>query len=178
MNADPVTRPGKDLVGKPLITIDEGRFLGNVKDIHLDQEATLLVALHLGRSGLIRRKDLFFLRQSIHVFGVDAVLVKNKDSQTDSQAVPESEHWLKLNDLRGMDVDTAGSTRVGTIDDIVIDAEARIIGFTLRRVFVEGPLKQARGFRRSAVITLDVAANVMTIDLAQVEQDLNQRNDS
>ncbi|MCA9990375.1 MAG: PRC-barrel domain-containing protein, partial [Anaerolineales bacterium] len=51
-------RQSKDLIGKPVITLDEGRFLGNVKDVFLDKDLEWLAGIHLGREGLIRRKNL------------------------------------------------------------------------------------------------------------------------
>jgi uncharacterized protein YrrD len=163
-------RFSKDLIGKPIVSIDEGRHLGSVRDVYLDPDLMWLAGIHLGKEGLISRKSLLIPRDAIAVFGVDFVLATGGDVVTDEKETPAAEQWLRLDRLQGREVDTTGGTRVGTIGDVLLDAEARIVGFSLSRVFVEGPVAESRTIYQAAVVDKGNEDNVMTVDLAKVEQ--------
>lgn len=163
-------RFSKDLIGKPIVSIDEGRHLGSVRDVYLDPDLRWLAGIHLGKEGLLSRKSLLIPRDAIAVFGVDFVLATGGDVVTDEKETPAAEQWLRLDRLQGREVDTTGGTRVGTIGDVLLDEEARIVGFSLSRVFVEGPVAESRTIYQAAVVDKGSEDNVMTVDLAKVEQ--------
>lgn len=167
-------RQSKDLIGKPVITLDEGRFLGNVKDVFLDKDLEWLAGIHLGREGLIRRKNLLIPRGEVAVFGLDAILVKSAESVTDDKETSAARQWLLLDKLQGRMVDTPGGTKVGVVGDVIVDEEARIIGVSLSKVYVEGPIAEQRAVSRTAVVDLGDEDGVMTIDLAKAEQADNE----
>jgi len=162
-------RLGKELTGKPIISISDGRLLGTVKDIYLDEDLRGMTGIYTGSEGLIKRKALLIHRENVVVFGIDAVLVKNAEVVTDSEAVTESEHWLRLSKLRGRDIETEGGTKVGTVGDIAIGEEGDISGFTLARVFVEGPVAEKGYIPRRALFDTGEVDGVMTIDLTKAE---------
>ena len=163
-------RFSKDLIGKPIVSIDEGRHLGTVRDIYLDEALAWLAGVHLGKEGLISRKSLLIPREAIAVFGVDVVLAKHADVVTDDKNLPDSARWLRLDRLQGREVDTTGGTKIGTIGDAILDAQARIIGFSLSRVFVAGPVAESRIIYKEAIVDNGDEDGVMTVDLALVEE--------
>lgn len=163
-------RFSKDLIGKPIFSIDEGRNVGAVRDVYLDKALAWLAGIHLGREGLISRKALVIPREAIAVFGVDAILAKTADAVTDDKKMADIENWLRLDKLQGREVDTPGGTRVGTIGDVMLDEEARIIGFSLSRVHVEGPVAENPIIMRDAVLDIGGENDAMTIDLSKVER--------
>lgn len=160
----------KEFVGKPLYSIDEGRQLGTVRDVYVDRALAWLAGVHLGREGLLSRKSLLIPREAIAVFGIDAVLAKQSDVVSDSKQTPESEQWLRLDDLAGRHVDTPAGTRVGAIGDVMLDEEARIVGFSLSRVHVTGPIAEHPVIPREALIDTGNDDGIMTIDLALAEK--------
>ena len=162
-------RLGQDIINKPIITIDEGRFLGNVKDIYLDQDLRLVSGLFLGREGLLRRRDRLVRRKDVVVFGVDAILVRHGDVVADARAVTERAEWLRLDDLRGRDMVTPGGTRVGQIGDVVLDEKAGVLAFSLSKVHVEGPIAENRGVARRAVLETGGAGAPLVVDLTLAE---------
>lgn len=162
-------RLGKDLVGKQIISITDGRLLGNVKDLYLEEELRWLTGINLGSEGLIKRKNLLITRQDVVVFGIDAILVKHADVVSDDQQFTEAEHWLRLSKLRGRDMDTPGGTKVGTVGDITIGEEGNITGFTLGRVYVEGPVAEQGFIPRRALLDTGSVDGTMSIDLAKAE---------
>ena len=163
-------RNSKDLIGKTVVSIDEGRHIGTVRDVYLDPNLEWLAGIHLGKEGLISRRSLLIPRSAIAVFGIDFVLVKASDVISDEKTMPESETWLRLDKLQGREVDTTGGTKVGVIGDAILDEEARIIGFSLSRVFVEGPVAESRTIYQTAIVDNGQEDGRMTVDLAKVEQ--------
>lgn len=162
-------RLGKDLVGKPIYSISDGRLLGKAKDIYLDLNLYWMTGIHLNREGLIRRKDVLVPREHVVVFGVDAILVQDSESVTDSKATDIS-GWMKLDELVGRSVDTPGGTKLAALGDVILDTEGRVTGFSLTKVTVDGPLAQNRAIAREVVIDNGNEDGVMTIDLVKAEQ--------
>jgi sporulation protein YlmC with PRC-barrel domain len=119
---------------------------------------------------LIKRKSLLIHRDHVVVFGIDAILTQKPDVITDDKEQTAVTSWLRLSDLRGREVDTPGGTKVGTIGDIILGEEAHIKGFTLARVFVEGPVAEQGTIPRDALIDTGNEDGRMTIDLPKVEQ--------
>lgn len=163
-------RLGKDLIGKPIYSMTDGRLLGSVKDLYLDQDLEMLTGIYVGSEGLIKRKSLLIARRSIMVFGIDAILAKSSDVVSDDEETKEAEHWLRREELQKREIDTPGGTKVGTIGDILLDAEARINGFSLGKVFVEGPVAESRRIMKGAVVDTGRDDGIMTVDLSKAEQ--------
>jgi uncharacterized protein YrrD len=162
-------RSGKELVGKPVYSVDEGRQIGKVRDLYVDSSLNRIVGIHLGTEGLLRRKSLLVPGEDVVVLGVDAVLVQRSGSATDDSSHVPAKSWLRREKLDGRQVDTPGGTKLGTIGDIVVDQAGNITGFVLGRVFVEGPLGDKRTIDRSVVLDLGQEDGVMTIDLPTLE---------
>jgi len=163
-------RMGKDLIGKPIMSMTDGRLLGNVRDLYVNPDLYWLTGVHVGHEGLIKRKSLLIKRENVAVFGIDAILVKNSDVVTDDKEHPEVEEWLRLDKLRGREVDTPGGTKVGTVGDIILSEDGHVMGFVLSRVFVEGPIAQKGTIPRDTLIDTGSEDKVMTIDLTKVER--------
>lgn len=162
-------RLGKDLTDKPIITVNDGRHMGKVKDIYLDRNLQEMTGIYLGREGLFRRKDNFIPRASVVVFGVDAILIEDADAITDSKET-NIENWVRLGDLVGRNIDTPGGTHLGTVGDVILDTAGRILGFSLGRVLVDGPIAEQRAIAREVVIDNGHEDGVMTIDLLKAER--------
>jgi uncharacterized protein YrrD len=161
---------GKDLIGKQIISISDGRQLGTVKDLYLDTGLNLVSGVYLGPQGLFSRKSLLIERNNVMVFGVDAILAKYSDAVTDSSKATEWAKWIRRDKLQGREVATAGGTKVGIIDDVILDEATRVIGFRLWRVFVEGPVAENRSVVREAVMDAGNEDDVMIIDLSKAER--------
>ncbi len=163
-------RLGKDLIGKPIYSMTDGRLLGSVKDLYLDKDLELMTGVYVGSEGLIKRKALLITRRNISVFGIDAILAKSSDVVTDDDQADEAKHWLRRDDLQKREIDTPGGTKVGSIGDILLDEEAHIVGFSLGKVFVEGPVAESRRILKGAIIDTGRDDGVMTVDLSKAEQ--------
>jgi sporulation protein YlmC with PRC-barrel domain len=163
-------RPAQDLIDKPLVSIDEGRFLGNVRDLYVDADLTRITAIHVGREGLLKRKDKYVSRDHVVVFGADAILVKNSGVVETGRGDEKSGAWLRLNDLQGREIVTRGGTRVAQVGDVLIDEEASIAAFSLARVFVEGPIAEKGWIGRPAFLSMGDAEQPLIVDLTAAEE--------
>jgi sporulation protein YlmC with PRC-barrel domain len=164
-------RPGKDLISKPIISITDGRQVGIVKDLYLDQGLEGITGIFVGSEGLFNRKSLFISRDKVTLFGIDAVLVVDSNVVTDSNE--EADHfakWLRREKLQEREVDTAGGTKVATVGDILLDGDARIIGFSLTRIKLTGPVAENKTVTREAMLDTGSEDGSMTIDLTIAEK--------
>jgi uncharacterized protein YrrD len=162
-------RLGKDLTGKPIISVTDGRLIGYAKDLYTNKDLYWVTGIYTGSEGLIGRKDKLIQRENVVVFGIDAILVKNATVETDNKELKEVDNWQRLDKLRGRGVDTPGGTKVGTIGDIIVGEEGEVTGFSLSRVHIEGPVADNGTIPRDAVVDTGRVDGVMTIDLQKVE---------
>jgi len=162
-------RLGKDLTGKPIISVTDGRLVGYAKDLYTNKDLYWVTGIYTGSEGLIGRKDKLIQRDNVVVFGIDAILVKNADVETDNKELDEVDNWQRLDKLRSRGIDTPGGTKVGTIGDIIVGEEGEVTGFSLSRVNIEGPVADNGTIPRDAVVDTGRVDGVMTIDLQKVE---------
>ncbi len=162
-------RLGKDLVGKQIISITDGRSLGAAKDIYVSSDLTDITGIYLGSEGLIKRKHFLITRADVVVFGIDAILVRHSDVIAEENDMPETVAWVRLSKLNRREVDTPGGTKVATIGDIILGEQGNITGFALSRVYLEGPIEKNGTIPRTAVIDTGDEDGVMTIDLTRAE---------
>lgn len=165
-------RLGKDLIGKPIYSITDGKHLGTLKDLYIDLELGVVNGVYLGSEGLIKRKSFAIERHNISVFGLDAIFTTGPDVIEDSSQMPSIEGWLRRESLQGKGVDTPGGTKVGTIGDVLLSDRAKIVGYSLSRVHVAGPVAEHRQVLNDAVLDINSGEGAMTIDLAKAEHPL------
>jgi len=163
-------RLGKDLLDKPLISVTDGRIIGRVKDLYLDNNLERIVGLYLGSEGIFSRKSFLVSRDRVTLLGIDAILAADSDVVIDESVATEIDKWVRRQELVGREVDTTGGTKVGVIGDVIINDDDGVIGFKLARIYVEGPIAKKQAVAREVVVDTGAEDGVMTIDLAQAEQ--------
>lgn len=159
----------KEYAGKLLISVTDGKNLGEVKDVYFDPEVTKVTAAHLGKSGLINRKSLLVALSHVKLFGLDAWLVDGSDIVIAKDDVQGAETYILGDALRGRDIQTDGGTKLGTIGDILIDTQNNVVGFALSKVNVEGPIAAAKAIARAAISNLGSEKEPMIAVLEKAE---------
>ena len=166
-------RTGAELIGKPVIGITDGRKIGDVKDLYLDQTLKKVICINIGQVGLLGRKAQLIRREDVMVFGIDSILTKDSDVIIESGKEVDISNMIRRESLRGRDVFTVGETRVGKIQDVILDDELHIIGFELGRIYVEGPIADRGTIARVALLDTQPVDENLIIDFSIAEdQDL------
>ncbi len=163
-------RLGKSLIGNPVFGITDGRRLGQIKDLYVDDDLTAVVGIYLGREGLLRPTPLFVERADVALFGIDVVLTVATTTVYEGEEASEPPGWLRLGELQGRQVQTPGGTKIGKVADVALDEDAHVTGLSLTNLSVKGPLAEAEAVARKTVVDVGGADGVMTIDLAEAER--------
>ncbi len=159
---------GKDSQGKWLISLSDGKKIGEVKDLYLDEAVTKITAVFLGSEGVIHRKSFALARRYVQVMG-DVWLISEADKITAPEDIFRSEGFLLLSQLRGREIQTEGGTKLGTVNDVILDAEGVVQGFSLGKVLVQGPLAERKTIARSTFTNVGSKDKPMIAELAKAE---------
>lgn len=159
----------KQLSSKPVITISDGKRLGEVKDLYLDADVRRAMGIYLGTEGLIKRKELIIPREAIQVSGVDVWLVSDNEAVTSKDQVPDSAGFTLVGNLKGREIQTDGGTKLGTVEDVLLDNNLNVLGFSLGKVYAQGPIAERKTIARDAITSLGSKDEQMVADLAQAE---------
>jgi uncharacterized protein YrrD len=159
----------KEHSNKPLISITDGKKLGEIKGLYLDADMRQVAGVFLGTEGILKRKAQAVVRNDVQVYGIDAWLVAGSDKVMVLENIPDSAGFVLVSDLHGREVQTEGGTKLGVVEDVVLDNEARVLGFTLGKVYADGPLAEKKHVVREAITDLGSKEKPMTVILAQAE---------
>jgi uncharacterized protein YrrD len=136
-----VMRAG-EIVGRPVVTLDTGEDVAEVKDVVFSHDNGLLAGFTLNKRGWLSGPLRDVLPWShVHALGPDAIMVASRDRLTARE--PDTFAGGDAEDVVGGRVITDGGTELGTVTDLVlaVDAsEARVVGYEIGGPSVEqGP---------------------------------------
>ncbi len=154
---------------KQVITTTGGKRLGKIKDLYLDPKLTRVIAAYLGRSGVVRRKKLVIERDKVQTFGVDAWLVATADVVVESSHVPGFRELVPAKDLHGRKILSEGGTEIATVDDVILDGECNVKGFSLANYPPSGPLFERKAIALAALTSVGSKTLPMITTLAKAE---------
>ncbi len=160
---------GKELQHTALISMTNGKIIGQIKDLYFDPDLSRVAAVFLGKEGVLRRHAHAIGREAIQVYGEDVWLVAGPDSVVNRKALPDSVHFVLLSDLRGREIQTEGGTTIGTVEDVILDAQANVTGFALGKVKMKGPLRERKTIARAAVTGMGGKGVPMTAAMDRAE---------
>ncbi len=163
-------RRGKDLIGMPVITVQEGRKVGEVTALLVRREEATVAAVRIG-SQLAPGPAVPF--GNLRLVGVDVILV---DSTSALEPALPTEVVRELDDaVTGRAVLTASGERIGTISGFWVNTDdGRIAAYRVRpeagllsrltnllhHDTFEVPAEQVQALGISALIVMDSVANV------------------
>ena len=167
------TQPAREINGRSIINIDTGERIGTLADLLIDPESMRVAAITVSsgtRSGLesllTRERDMEAISaDSVQVWGKDVILARHPDRMIGSNA-PDREKWINVSDqIRNRYVVSIDGTRVGQVEDVMIDSEGRIVAYELSQVFVEGPLSESKRIPVGA--THSLGRDVLIVDMSR-----------
>lgn len=159
----------KDYKNKPLISIIDGKHIGEVKDLYLDAQLRQIVAVFVRSEGLISRKTFVVRRDDVKVIGEDVWLVANADVLVELKELPGADELVKIVDVSGRELITEGGTKVATINDVILNNSGSVLGFTLGKVHAQGPVFERKTIHRDAVLNVGDDKIPMKVDLPKAE---------
>lgn len=154
---------------KPVISTSDGKKLGKIKDLYLDPKITTVTAVYLGGTGVLRRKRLVIERGKVQTCGMDAWLVPNGDVVTESQHIVGFREFVPAKQLRGRKIVSEGGTEIAAVDDVILDGQCNVKGFSLANYPSSGPLSERKAIALAAITDLGSKTKPMTTLLAQAE---------
>lgn len=159
---------GKQIQNKQLIALTNGKKVGEVKDLYLDDRLNKIVALYLGAEGLINKKHFAMPRSHVQVMGVDAWLVTDSNA-VPPESLPDYDRMVLMSEVRGREIVTEGGTKIGAVEDFIFDDAGELVGLTLNKIVIQGPLAERKVIARAAISTVGSNTSAMTTDLAKAE---------
>lgn len=163
---------GKQLLSKQLISMTDGKKIGEIKDLYFDEKLTKIMGIYLGSEGLINKKHFAMDRSNVQVLGIDAWLVTSSDVMVSAESLPDAERLIQYSALRGREIMTEGGTKIGAVEDVLFDTDGAIIAFGLGRIVVQGPLAERKVIAREAISTIGGVGSAMTANMALAETTL------
>ncbi len=162
----------RDFQGKLLISVTDGKQLGEIKDVFLDKDAKEIIAVYLGKTktGMLTRKPRLIHIDQIRLFGADAWLVNGSDKIVLIDEVEGSKDFILAEDLRGRLIRTDGKTKIGTVADVIVNSKMDVLGFSFEKVHVRGPLSEANAISRAAITSFGKNGNPLIATIGQAEK--------
>jgi sporulation protein YlmC with PRC-barrel domain len=149
--------------GKPVVSLADGQIVGRVVDVFVDPEELSVAAIITSKGRMLRRELEGFPSEEVELWGQDVVLVKHSDIIRRGEELPLQEEWLAVSDhLIGHDVVNGEGTRIGRVNDIVIDCVGEIVGYNLAEIFTDSPI--VVGGRIAVEFTHSLGQDVLIVD--------------
>lgn len=164
---------GSQIIGLPVVTLDAGEDVAEVRDVLFDPSRGSLRGVTLNKRGRFagRLRELLPVEQ-IHAVGRDALIILTEDALTlPTDAPAELAEVDEQRNVLGNDVLTESGVSLGTVRDIaiVVGSHGVVVGYQVDTVdgrtgYVPFPLQLA--ISGSTLLVPDVTADYLRDDLA------------
>lgn len=124
-----------DVAGLPVVTVETGEDLAEVRDVVYDAEAGRLVGLTLNKRGFLsgRLKEVLTI-DGVFAIGRDAVMIQDGAALVAAKDAPaEVTHPGKKRNVLGDEVLTDGGTALGVVRDlvVVVGGQGEVVGYRI-----------------------------------------------
>jgi len=165
----------QELQGKPVICVTDGAIVAKVLDVLVDPDALQVAAAITSKGGALKRqREIEVIPASeVQVWGQDAVLVKGPDVIVKDSQLPGREKWLSASDqVKGHDVIGGDGTRIGQLNDVVVDVNGQFVGYDLTQPFVYGDDPAQKIKQIPAGATSVLGQDVLIVEMTQIKESL------
>lgn len=150
----------RELRGMPVLALQEGERLGQVRDLILDPAARQVVALILDRR--VGGEDQVVATANIHNIGPAAITVEDRSSLIPLSRIPRFQELARMGKpIQGKMVISEAGVRLGKVDDLEIDVQT----FRLTSLVLQGFLG------RGQVVSADLIRTIGTDAIVVCEQE-------
>ena len=162
-------RLSAELKDQPIIRISDGKIIAKAKDVLIDPQTVTISALLFEEGSLFNRKTKLVPANAVQVWGDDVILVTGPGEIITKEQLPCHERCLSVaNQIKGRTVVGTDGTRIGEVNDIVVNSEGQIVGYDLSRVFVQGPVAESK--RIAVDATHALGPDVLVVDQTKLPQ--------
>lgn len=130
-------RKARDLVGLPVVELENGEHAGEVRDVLFDTDATFH-SLLLEKSGLLTNSQVL-MKDRIHSIGQDAITIQSRGDIEEFRDETGIIRSLISGDVHfvGKDVFTQNGSLLGTVEDVYLDSNLNtIVGYEISEGFL------------------------------------------
>jgi sporulation protein YlmC with PRC-barrel domain len=151
----------REFKGMPVMTLQEGERLGQVRDLILDPAARQVVALVLDRRAA--KEDQVIATANVRNVGAAAITVEDRSSLVPLSRIPRFQELARSRKpIQGKMVISETGARLGQVDDLEVDVQTfRIVSLTLKGTLGHGRVISAelvRTIGSDAIVVRDEAA--------------------
>ncbi len=112
---------GKNIIGKPIVSIESGEMLDKIRDIFFDAQNKKILGFLADEGGLLSSARILPF-ESVHVIGPDGILVPTADAITRAKDAAHAEAIMNEdNVVVGTKIMTDDGKDLGKINDIFFD---------------------------------------------------------
>ena len=169
----------REFKGMPILTLQEGERLGQVRELILDPSARQVVALVLDRR-VAKGEDQVIATANVRNVGTAAITVEDRSSMVPLSRIPRFQELARSQKpIQGKIVISETGVRLGQVDDLEIDVQTfRIVSLVLKGTFGRGRVLSAelvRTIGNDAIVVREEAAPAATPPLAPATIDMTPR---
>jgi uncharacterized protein YrrD len=112
---------------------------------------------------LLSRTTKVVPASAVQVWGEDIILVSGPDIFVNRDALPCHDQCLSVvNQINGREVVGQDGTRIGVLNDVLIDNRGHLVGYDLSRVDITGPVAKSKRIGMEATHAL--GPDVLVVD--------------
>jgi sporulation protein YlmC with PRC-barrel domain len=163
----------QELQGKPVISLTNGSIIAKVLDLLVDPDALRVMAAVTSKGGGLLKggRELDVIpAEAVQVWGRDTILTKRPDVIVKDSELPGRESWLSVSSqVKGRAVVGDDGTRIGHLNDVLIDVSGRFVAYDLVQAFVLHGDPDQKMKQIPAEATSVLGQDVLILDMAQVK---------
>src|SRR3712207_6489344 len=120
-------RKGSDLIGKPIVSFDDGSEIETIQDLVFDQNNNQLLGFVVDEGGWFSGARVLPLNR-VQALGPDTVIVPDKKAVIPADADPTFRRILERNNvLKGTKIVTTDGKDLGTLTDLYFDEKTGMV---------------------------------------------------
>ena len=125
-------RSVNELKGKTILSVNDGAKIGSVDDVLIDPNSLRIAALTVTSGGVFDRETNYVPASDVNKWGKDAVLVEGREVFRTEADITDRERWISAgNKLNGLTMVDSHGTRLGRIEDVLIDESGKIVSYRI-----------------------------------------------
>ncbi|WP_408954800.1 PRC-barrel domain-containing protein [Natroniella sp. ANB-PHB2] len=121
-------RRGQELIGLPIVELEEGELVGKVVDILFSPQQKQLLGVAV-ENKKVWKKARLIPQQKLYILGKDIIIIDNKRNLNQVEKSVESLNYGAS--VMGKEVITEQGEVLGVVEDVIVDQKQNLLGYEL-----------------------------------------------